>query len=99
MTVDTVEADSSLTHAEFVVNYDMGYYPVRGKAAFDTVSPEKIDDRTVSAELKQDGRVVLNAMRTVSKDGRTLTITYIGKTPEGKPIKNVAVFVRCGAGC
>lgn len=92
--VDTMEAGGQPTHAEFVVRYDLKGYPVAGASPFDTISPEKIDERTVNAELKQGDRVVLNAMRSVSKDGKTLTITYVGTSEQGKPVNNLAVFSR-----
>src|SRR2546426_9523049 len=48
--VNTVEADGRPTRREFTFRPDMKDHPVHGEAPFDSLSPEFIDERTVTAE-------------------------------------------------
>ncbi len=55
------------------------------------VSSKQVDARTIEHNWAMEtgpssGRAVL------SRDGKTMTYTLTGKTPEGKPFKNVMIF-------
>jgi hypothetical protein len=41
---------------------------------------------------KKDGKVTVNATVSVSKDGKTLTVTQTGKEPGGAVVSSVAVY-------
>jgi hypothetical protein len=47
--------------------------PVTGQA-YDTVSVKEVDDKTIETVTKKAGKVVAEQTRTVSKDGKTLTV-------------------------
>jgi hypothetical protein len=57
------------------------------------VSLRRIDARTIERTGKLNGEVVETSTRTVSKDGRTLTITTKGTNDAG-PYSSVQVFER-----
>ena len=91
-TVRTVAPDGTSTTAEFPVNYDGRYYTLTGDPQFDKIALTKIDDHTGEATLLHGEIVVGVARRTVSADGKTMTITYKGQGSEGQEIENVAVY-------
>jgi hypothetical protein len=67
-------------------------YPLAGSASATAVSLKKLPDGSVERTDKKDGKVVQTLVRQVSKDGKTLTVTQKGKTPQGAPVRNVMVF-------
>ena len=64
---------------EEVIEYRADFdreYPVMGTAAYDTIRLKRVNARTAEAVLSHAGRVFGTARRTISEDGRTLTITF-----------------------
>ena len=53
---------------------------------------KRIDDNTSEATLKKAGKVVRNAKRVISKNGKVMTITMSGTDEKGEKINNVAVY-------
>lgn len=93
VTVRTVDAAGAPSTNVVLENYDMKSYPIHGNGQFSEVAPERIDEYTVSSVLKM-GPNIVNSMRIVSKDRKTLTITVIGKDEQGRPIANTSVYNR-----
>ncbi|MGA7793668.1 MAG: hypothetical protein WCA19_11570 [Candidatus Acidiferrales bacterium] len=54
----------------------------------------RVDRYTTERINKTDGKVTTIQRRSVSKDGKTLTITTIGTDPKGRAISNDMVFER-----
>ena len=75
---------------EYRANYDHEY-PVRGTAAYDAARFKKINDYTSQAVLSHAGRVFGTALRVISSDGRTMTITFQREGVQ-EPVYNVAVY-------
>jgi hypothetical protein len=75
------EADGS-AGLSYALKYDGKEYPAarRGSKGRDTISSRLLDSYTTEYTLKTDGRVTGRGTRTVSTDGKTLTI----KDPNGK---------------
>lgn len=46
--------------------------------AYDTISVKEIDPKTIALTLKKDGKILSEMTRTVSADGKTLTVKTIG---------------------
>ena len=65
---------------------------VTGSAAIDELSLKRVNDHTIDATGKKDGKVVYTDKRTVSKDGKTYTISRIGTSPDGKKNHSTIVF-------
>jgi hypothetical protein len=53
-----------------------------------------MDDYTSAATLKHAGREIGVARRVVSRDGKTMTISYKGVNTRGDLVDNVAVYDR-----
>ena len=92
--VDTVPATGAAQHWEMTAMFDGKDHPVTGNPNADTISIRRIDDLTGESTFKKGGKVTATNRRTLSADGKTLTITSTGTTEDGKPRKDVQVFER-----
>ena len=72
--------------------YDGKEHPVTGNPNADVIIMKKVDDNTGESTFKKGGAVTATNVRTISADGKTLTITSTGTTVDGKPRKDVQVF-------
>lgn len=90
--VDVTPADGAPQHWEMAAAYDGKEAPVKGNPNADTVSIKRIDDRTAESTFTKGGKVTATNRRTLSADGKTLTVTSTGTTADGKPRKDVQVF-------
>jgi hypothetical protein len=93
-TVSTTWADRMTTTVEYPANYDGKDYPVSGSRDVDAVALSRMDDYTSAATLKHAGREIGVARRVVSRDGKTMTISYKGVNTRGDLVDNVAVYDR-----
>jgi hypothetical protein len=91
-TGETIEADGTKSAFEYTANYDGKDYPVTGSLLFDAIALKRIDDNNAEATLKKGGKVVRNAKRSVSKDGKVMTITQSGTNEKGEKVHNIAVY-------
>jgi hypothetical protein len=89
---EIVNADGQTVSFSYSANYDGKDYPMTGNPNADTISLKRVNDYAIDATLKKNGKTVSTARRVVSKDGKTLTITLTGTTPEGMPMKNTLVY-------
>lgn len=94
VTIKTVGADGEFTSVQHPLNYDGKAYAVVGSTQTDAIILEKIDEYTSEAVLKHATTVIGRNRRVVSRDGKTLTITYEGRNNLSQPVKNVAVYDR-----
>ena len=91
-TTEFTNAEGKLLTIVYTADVDGKDYPVTGSAVANTVSLKKLADGSIERTDKKDGKVVQTLVRTVSKDGKTMTVTQKGKTAQGAPIDNVMVF-------
>jgi hypothetical protein len=66
---------------------------VTGTPAYDAIVLKRVDDWTAESTLSHAGIVYGTARRTISIDGRTLTISFQRKTQD-ETIRNIAVYRR-----
>ena len=90
--VDVAPGDGAAQHWEMSPRYDGKEHAVTGNPNADMVSIKKIDDLTSESTFKKAGKVTSTNTRKLSKDGKTLTVTSVGTTIDGKPRKDVQVF-------
>ena len=90
-TIRTVDADGESSVVEYTANYDSIEYHVYGSATMSGIALTKVDPYTAEATLTHAGRVVGQATRIVSKDGKTMTITF--RDTQGV-VHNMAVYER-----
>ena len=89
---DGVDANGKPRHFEWSGKVDGKDYPVTGDPNSDTRSYTKINDRTLTATNKKNGKVRVAGQIVISPDGKSRTITVTGTTPTGKKFKNVAIY-------
>jgi len=89
-----VDAQGQTMHVRYTYAYDGRDYPMLGSASYDRLNAVRIDARTVRSEEKRDGKIVGIAVRTVSPDGKILTITDEGTNRKGQSFSQLLVFDR-----
>ncbi|MGA9185286.1 MAG: hypothetical protein WBZ32_08310 [Candidatus Acidiferrales bacterium] len=63
----------------FTANLDGKEYPVKGSYAYDSISLERLDERSLEETDKRDGVVVQVSKMTVAPDGKTMIIVSTDK--------------------
>jgi len=87
-----VDGEGKPTSTDYTVATDGKDVPVKGPAAYDSVSARRIDPNTTELTRKKAGKVVQTATRAVSSDGKTMTVTATGTDEKGRKIHTVSVF-------
>jgi hypothetical protein len=91
-TVNGMDAEGQAITSEWTMNPDGKDRPLTGNPNADTLSIKRIDTNTVEFTLKKAGKVVITGRRTISKDGKTMTLTSKGTNAQGKSVNDVEVF-------
>jgi hypothetical protein len=92
VTIKTTMLDDKSTTVQHPVNYDGKEHPIMGSGQSDAIVLQKIDDYTSEAVLKHANKVIGSNRRIVSKDGKTMTITFQGTDSRGRQVDNTAVY-------
>ena len=92
MTWKSVGADGKEMVAKSTFKADGNDYPASGAPNFDSLSLKQVDDHTVQSTQKMGGKVIGTTTRTVSKDGKVLTLNSKGTSAKGVPYDNVMVY-------
>jgi len=90
--VSGVSATEAKVQWEYTANHDGKDYPVTGNPDADTISLKRINASSVETTQKKGGKVTLTNVRTVSADGKTMTVTTKGTNAAGQAVNNVQVF-------
>ena len=90
--VDVVPAEGAPQHWEMAPTYDDKDHAVTGNPDADTISIKRISDTAGESTFKKGGKVRAVNVRTLSADGRMLTIETKGTTADGKPRHDIAVY-------
>jgi len=94
LTVKTTAADGKDSTTNLTFKEDGKPYPVSGNPDFDMVSVTRVDALTIHSTQTKAGATVGNAVRTVSKDGKTLTFAQKGTHADGAKYDDVSVYDR-----
>jgi hypothetical protein len=89
-----LDAKGEKMQVSYTYKYDGRDYPMAGSGSYDTLNAVRVDALTVRSEEKRKGKTVGIAMRTVSPDGKFLTITDEGTNRKGQAFSQVLVFDR-----
>lgn len=92
MKITGVASDGTAISQSGTLTYDGKDIPVTGSSEYDAFSLKKTNGTTVKAQIKKGGKVVGNATRTVSGQGKVLTLSTAMKTAKGGTTHDVAVF-------
>ncbi len=94
VTVKTTAADGKESTTTLTFKDDGKSYPVSGNPDFDTVSATRVDALTLHSTQMKAGATVGTGVRTVSKDGKTLTFAQKGTHAAGGKYDDVSVYDR-----
>lgn len=94
VTADEVDSEGRPRQTEYTAGFDGKDHPIKGAANADTVALKRIDTHTTERTDKKAGKVVATFVRTVSKDGKTMTVTQTGTNAQGQPMNNTVVLDR-----
>jgi hypothetical protein len=94
LTVKTTLADGKENTTSLTFKDDGKPYPASGNPDFDMVSVTRVDASTVHSTQTKSGTTVGTGVRTVSKDGKTLTYAQKGTHAGGGKYDDVSVYDR-----
>jgi uncharacterized ParB-like nuclease family protein len=94
LTVKTAAADGKESTSTLTFKDDGKPYPASGNPDFDMVSVARVDALTVHSTQTKAGATVGTGVRTVSKDGKTLTYAQKGTHAAGGKYDDVSVYDR-----
>ena len=87
-----MDGQGNKMHAEVAARFDAKDYPIIGSPIADALSLKRVDDRQTHVVWKKGGNVVMTGKSVISADGKTTTLTQLGKDPQGREINNLAVY-------
>ncbi len=91
---DGINADGKPFHTEFRSAYDGKPVPFVGGTLYDAVALFSKGPRKVEQVFTLKGKVTVKAIRTISKDGKKMTIDSRGSRADGTKFKNILVYER-----
>ena len=92
--IDGVAPDGTKIHWEYTANFDGKSYPVTGNGDGDMVVMKRVDANTIETAYTLKGKPTVVNRRTVSADGKTMTVTSTGTNAQGQKVNNMQVFER-----
>ena len=92
VTIDGTDAAGKPLHDEWMGKFDGKDYPVKGDSASDARSLKKIDDHTLTLEVKKGGKVLATGRIVLSADGKSRTVTTEATDASGKKVTATAVY-------
>ncbi len=92
--IKTIAADGKESTATLTFKDDGKPYAVSGNPDFDMVSVTRVDVWTVHSTQTKAGATVGTGVRTVSKDGKSLTFSQKGTHAAGGKYDDVSVYDR-----
>lgn len=92
LTFSGVAADGSTVSGESTFKYDGKDYPISGLADYDTLTLKRVSSHTITSTQKKAGKVVGTTTRTVSKDGKVMTLASKGTSASGAALNNTLVY-------
>ena len=91
---DGVNADGKPFHTEFTAAYDSKPNRFIGGTLYDAVALTSRSPARVDQVFTLKGKVTVMATRTISKDGKRMTIDSRGTKPDGTRFRNLLVYER-----
>ena len=92
VTVKTTAADGKDSPTTLTYKEDGKSYPESGSPDLDMVTITRVDALTIHSTQTKAGATIGTAVRTVSKDGKTLTFAQKGTHANGAKYDNVSVY-------
>jgi hypothetical protein len=95
-TADGVDKDGKPIHWTWTGKLDGKPYPIKGSRNFDTLAYHPVNERTNDTTARKNGKVVMTAVITVAKDGKSRTVTLTSTDAKGKKITNKTYYDKEG---
>ena len=92
VTVKSVGADGKASTLVRTFKADGKEYPIKDSSGPDSITEKQISTHTAEYVEKKAGKVTVSARRTVSKDGKTLTVHEKGTDADGTKLDDTLVF-------
>ena len=92
VTVEGVDKDGKPTHGVWMGTADGKAYKTKGNLPWDSAAYRVANDHTYEITTMKGGKVFATGKSTVSKDGKTRTVTTSGTGEDGKQFKNKSVY-------
>jgi lipopolysaccharide export LptBFGC system permease protein LptF len=92
VTIDGVDKAGKPTHGVWVGKFDGKAYPEKGNVAFDSLAYKMVNDRTNDITAMTGGKTLWTGTITVSKDGKSRTVTINRTDENGKKVSSKAVY-------
>ena len=90
----TVNAAGATVNQEFTADAEGKDVAVKGNPDYDTTSLKRVDSQTIEFTRKKGGKVVQNMRSTVSKDGKSRTVTVTGVNAQGQKLNSTALYTK-----
>ena len=92
LTQDGVDAKGDKTHAEDTIVFDGKELPMKNFPIADAQMNRRVDANTTERTRTKGGKLVNYLIRSISPDGKTMTMKQIGFNAEGKAFSNIEIF-------
>jgi hypothetical protein len=92
VTVDGVDKDGKATHSVWLGKWDGKAYKAKGNMAYDSAAYRMVNERTNNITTMKNGKVMWSGQITVSKDGKSRTVTINSTDANGKKSTSKAVY-------
>ena len=93
LVIKTVDADGKEGTIHLTYQLDGKDYPMTGDTDGDSLSCKQLGKgNAANCTVKKAGKALYTVRRTMSKDGKTLTLKVKGTTAKGEKFDNVQVF-------
>lgn len=90
--VDGVDKDGKPAHGVWVGKWDGKAYKAKGNLAWDSAAYRVVNDYTNNITTMKNGKVMWTGTITVSKDGKSRTVTVQGTDLNGKKFTSKSVY-------
>ena len=87
-----IDGNGKPTSIQASYSMDGRQHPIIGSPDVDSQSIKRVDALTTEGTLKKSGKVIQTVRREITKDGKTMTITFKGANARGETIYNIIVF-------
>jgi hypothetical protein len=92
LTLKGIAGDGKPISIQASYSLDGREHQIIGSPDADAQSITRVDALSTEGTLKKGGKVVQTVRRSITKDGKTMTITFKGQNAQGQTINNVMVF-------
>ena len=94
LTSDGTDGEGKPMHGGYTSKFDGKDVAWVGNPMADTAAPKRIDDNAYENVWKKAGKATVTSKVSVSKDGKTMTISQTGTDAKGAAVSSVAVYDR-----